>query len=157
MNIHHRTIRTVFAAAALTICTAWVPAQAQVNVNINIGPPPPRYEVVQVVPQGYVWAPGYWAGQGRDYQWVPGRQIALRPGHRWVADHWEEGNRYRAGYWEPVSYRGRDRDRDHKRDHKRDQEDERDHDDDRGEKHHGKGHKERGDFCPPGQAKKGNC
>ena len=141
MKSTQRIICTAIAAAFVSLGAVLAPAHAQINVNINIAPPAPRYEVVPTVRQGYVWAPGYWAWQGQDYRWVRGRQIAQRPGQRWVADHWEEGNRYRAGYWEPESRRGRDR------------EDDRDHD----EKHHGKGHKDKGDFCPPGQAKKGNC
>ena len=145
MKLNDYKIRAAIAAAALSIGAAWAPAQAQVSVNINIAPPAQRYEVVPTVRPGYVWAPGYWAWQGQDYRWVNGRQIAQRPGHRWIADHWEPGNRYRAGHWEPESHRGRDRDRDH------------DDDDDHEGKHHGKGHKDKGDFCPPGQAKKGNC
>lgn len=148
MKINHRRFRTALAVVALLSGVAWAPVQAQVSVNINIAPPAPRYEAVPRVPQGYVWAPGFWVWQGQDYRWVGGRQIAVRPGYRWVADHWEAGNRYRAGYWEPESRRGR------KQDHGRDNRDDRnDHDD----KHDGKGHKDKGDFCPPGQAKKGNC
>lgn len=147
MKFNHCKIRTAITAAALLIGAATAPAHAQVNVNINLAPPAPRYEVAPTIRQGYVWAPGYWAWQGQEYRWVTGRQIAYRPGYRWVADHWEEGNRYRAGYWEREARRGRDRD-----------DNDEDHDKDKGkEKHHGKGHKDKGDFCPPGQAKKGNC
>lgn len=145
MKSPSRLIRTALAAAILATGAALVPAQAQVNLNINIGPPAPRYELVPTVPQGYVWAPGYWAGQGQDYRWVRGRQIAQRPGQRWVADHWEEGNRYRAGYWEQESrddHHGKEHGKKHGKEHG---------------KEHGHGHKDEGDFCPPGQAKKGNC
>lgn len=151
MKFDNSITRAALTAAILAIGNALVPAQAQVNVHIHIAPPAPQYEVVPTVRPGYAWAPGYWAWQEPDYRWVRGHQIAQRPGHRWVADHWEEGNRYRAGYWQPVS----------RRDYYEEG------DGDRGEKHHGKRHedkhkdkhkdKDRGDFCPPGQEKKGNC
>ncbi|MBC7415476.1 MAG: YXWGXW repeat-containing protein [Herminiimonas sp.] len=147
MKSNNCIIRTALAAAVLSICGGLLPAHAQVSVNINIAPPQPQYEVVPTLRSGYAWAPGYWAWQGRDYQWVRGHQIAQRPGYRWVADHWEAGNRYRAGYWEPE-HRRKGRDKHDRRD--------RDEGDDEGH-HHGNGHKGDSNFCPPGQAKKGNC
>lgn len=146
MKTTHRFLRTVPGILAIAVLAAVAPVQAAVNVNINISPPPPRYEVVPQVRPGYIWAPGYWAYQNRNYVWMRGHQIAHRPGQRWVADHWETGNRYRAGYWEPERRDGRDRDH---RDGGRG--DDRNH---RGnDKHEGRD----GGFCPPGQAKKGNC
>ncbi len=127
------------AVMAFAIGAAVTPAQAAINVQIDIAPPAPRYERIPVVPSGYVWAPGYWAYENNDYRWVRGRQIAQRPGQRWVPDRWEEGNRYRAGYWEP-DHGGK-----HNGKHK-----------DKNNKNRGNGNGN-GDFCPPGQAKKGNC
>lgn len=35
--------------------------------------PPPRVEVRPAAPAvGYVWVPGIWQWNGRDYEWVPG-------------------------------------------------------------------------------------
>ena len=133
MKTFHRILLTVPGILAIAVAAAVTPAQAAVNVNIDISPPPSQYEAVPQIRPGYVWAPGYWAYQDRNYVWVRGQQIAQRPGYRWVADHWEAGNRYRAGYWEPE---------------RRDEPAHRGHD-----KHTGRD----GGFCPPGQAKKGNC
>ena len=139
----------VLRAATLSLfaglSAASLPALAQVSVNINVAPPPPRYEAVPVVPSGYVWAPGYWAWNGNRYDWVRGHRIAQRDGYRWVPDHWEPGNRYRAGYWEAERHDGR---RDEHRHRDREY---REHREERNERDHREG------FCPPGQAKKGNC
>ena len=151
MKTIHRVMRTVPAMLTIAVLSAIVPAQAAVNVNIDISPPPPQYETVPQVRPGYVWAPGYWAYQDRNYVWVRGHQIAHRPGYRWVANHWEAGNRYRAGYWAPERRNERERDyRDNDRD-------DRDHGDDRRHRGHDKHEGRDGGFCPPGQAKKGNC
>lgn len=141
MKTIHGFLRSVPGILATAVLLAVAPAQAAVNVNIDISPPPVQYEAVPQVRQGYVWAPGYWAYQNREYVWVRGRQIAARPGQRWVADHWEAGNRYRAGYWERE--RGENRDDDHG--------------DGRGHRGRDKHEGRDGGFCPPGQAKKGNC
>ncbi len=141
-----RTVQKTIVAAMLMLGAVAGQAQAQVNINIDIAPPGPRYEAVPVLRPGYVWAPGYWAWQGSRYSWVNGHQLQQREGQRWVPDHYEPGNRYRAGYWEPE--RRHEEKRHGNRDH--DRHDNRDHDrhEDRDE---GRG------FCPPGQAKKGNC
>ena len=123
---------------------AALPAQAQLNINVTVAPPAPRYEPVPALPSGFAWAPGYWAWNGGRYDWVGGHQIEQRQGYRWVADHWEPGNRYRAGYWAPE--REEWREGGHKKHHKHD----RDHD-------NGNGNGNGNGFCPPGQAKKGNC
>jgi hypothetical protein len=81
---------------------AGVAAQAQVSWSITIGPPPPIYEAVPMLPQGYVWAPGYWAWNNDSHVWVRGRSIMQRPGYRWEPDRWEQrGNGYyrQPGNW----------------------------------------------------------
>ncbi|MBV5333699.1 YXWGXW repeat-containing protein, partial [bacterium] len=50
-------------------------ALAQVNFNIVLAPPPPVYEVVPMMPQGYVWAPGYWAWNHDRHIWMRGRSM----------------------------------------------------------------------------------
>lgn len=136
MQLSHRLIRTTLLAAAMGFAVSAAPAHAQVNVTIDLAPPAPRYEVVPQVRRGYVWAPGHWAYRNRGYVWVSGRQIVARPGERWVADYYEPGNRYHAGHWEREERRA-----------------------ERHEEHEQHGHQHgHGDhFCPPGQAKKGNC
>lgn len=94
-------IRSVLCAVILVAGGAVSTAQAQVNIAINVAPPPVRYEAVPRLNSGYAWAPGYWAWHRNHYVWKRGHQIVQRPGHRWVADHWASGNRYRAGYWQP--------------------------------------------------------
>lgn len=144
MHVSKPNLRQAAIAVALVLGGLAGSAQAQVSVNINVAPPAPRYEPAPVLRPGYVWAPGYWAWQGRNYVWVRGHQIRQRPGHRWVPDRWEDGNRYRAGYWEPERHARNE----HRDDHDRHE--------DYGNKH-GKHDKHGDHFCPPGQAKKGNC
>jgi len=84
------------------LLAAGVAAQAQVSWSITIGPPQPIYEVVPMLPPGYVWAPGYWAWNHDRHIWVRGRTIVQRPGYRWEPDRWEQsGNGYyrQPGNW----------------------------------------------------------
>jgi len=75
---------------------------AQVRFSINVGPPEPMYEPVPVMPQGYVWAPGYWAWNHDQHIWIRGRSVMQRTGYRWEPDRWEQrGNTYfrQPGSW----------------------------------------------------------
>jgi hypothetical protein len=82
-------------------------AFAQISINIVVAPPEPVYEVVRPVPNGYAWAPGYWAWNNDRYIWVGGRTMLQRPGYRWQPDRWAQrnGNYYRqAGHWQRDLY-----------------------------------------------------
>ena len=49
-------------------------AQVDVGVAVSFGPPElPVYEQPICPAEGYIWTPGYWAWDGDDYYWVPGR------------------------------------------------------------------------------------
>jgi len=86
---------------SLTLATGAV-ALAQVSFSINVGPPPPIDEVVPMMPQGYVWAPGYWAWNHDQHIWIRGRSMVQRTGYRWEPDRWEQrGNGY---YRQPGSW-----------------------------------------------------
>jgi len=81
------------------------PAQAQIGVGIDIGvpPPPPRYEVVPVIPTGYIWVPGYWEWFHGTHVWRRGHLAEGRAGYRWAPDHWEsrgDMHHYEPGRWE---------------------------------------------------------
>ena len=79
------------------------PVHAQLNISINIAPPAPRYEVVPVMPPGFVWAPGYWAWHSDRHVWVGGRSIMQRTGYRWEPDRWEQRDhayQRHPGYWQ---------------------------------------------------------
>jgi hypothetical protein len=74
------------------------------RVYIRSGPPPIRAEVVGVAPgPGYVWVPGYYRHDGRDYLWVAGRwDRPPRARARWVPAHWERDRRgwyFVDGHW----------------------------------------------------------
>jgi hypothetical protein len=133
-----KSFKVIMTIAGLLIGMVTPMAYAAVDININIAPPAPQYEPVPRLPSGYVWAPGYWRYSGNNYEWVRGHTIREREGYSWVADHYEDDNRYRAGRWERVK---KEKHHGHEKHH---------HDDDRDEE---RGH----GFCPPGQAKKGNC
>ena len=96
--VRNLSLSLVLAASAFA-----APAYAQISLNINLAPPAPQYEVVPVVPPGYVWAPGYWGWSGERHVWVRGRTIVHRDGFRWAPDRWEQRdqNFFRtAGHWE---------------------------------------------------------
>ena len=144
-------------AGALSLLAA-VPigANAQVSVNINVpglvmqAPPPPRYEALPPPRGGYVWVPGRWAWDGRAYAWRRGDWRPARAGYAYAPGRWVED---RGGWrWTEGDWRRREARREMRR--------EREWNDDHGR--HDRGHRhghdrDRGDFCPPGQAKKGNC
>ena len=107
MHARVTMIATYLGAAAMLAATAGCttvvrpgPAYgeaAPVEVMAPRSPPPPRVEVVPTAPgEVYVWRPGYWHWNGRDFVWIAGHYIE-RPHRRaaWVADHWEP----RAGHW----------------------------------------------------------
>ncbi|ADU38168.1 YXWGXW repeat-containing protein [Variovorax paradoxus] len=147
-------------ASAFALLAAPLGANAQVSVNINVpglvmvAPPPPRYEAPPPPRGGYVWVPGRWAWDGRAYAWRRGDWRPARAGYAYAPGRWVED---RGGWrWTEGDWRRREARREARRDwgdgprrHDRD---------DRGHGHGHRGHdRDRGDFCPPGQAKKGNC
>jgi len=84
-------IASVLAIGAITATGA----QARVYFDVDVAPPPPRVEVVPAPRAGYVWAPGYWAYDGRRHVWHDGYWVHERHGHHWVPDRWDE----RGGHW----------------------------------------------------------
>lgn len=68
-------------------------------------PPAPLYEEPPQLdnPQLEIWVPGYWAFNGRDFSWVPGRVIEKpAPYAVWSADRWELrtfGWSFVPGFW----------------------------------------------------------
>jgi hypothetical protein len=74
------------------------------RVVVRVGPPPPVVEALPAPPApGYVWQPGYWAWNGVQYVWVPGRYVvAPFSGAVWIPGHWlGHGGvwEWRAGHW----------------------------------------------------------
>ena len=113
------------------------PAVAQIDLNVIIGTPPPPVIVEPMPPPrvGFIWAPGFWAWDGRHHIWQGGHWEAQHVGGFYAQPSWVQapgGWRFVPGHWE-----GRGEREHHHHHHDRD-----DHD---------------GGFCPPGQAKKGNC
>jgi len=115
-----KAVRSLLLSLTLAASAFAAPAYAaQISFNIVVAPPAPQYEVVPIMSQGNVWAPGYWGWSGERYVWVRGRTIMQRDGYRWAPDRWEQrgGNYYRAaGHWEndkgykPAKMRYDDRD-----------------------------------------------
>lgn len=82
----------IIGAVLLASAAMYFPAaaQAQVGVNIIIGtaPPPARYEVVPRPRHGYLWAPGYWDWNGRQYIWIQGHWERAYPGRIYQRPEW---------------------------------------------------------------------
>jgi hypothetical protein len=95
-----------FAVASLLAASAAIGSQlaaARVDVDVVIAPPAARYEAVPAPRHGYVWAPGYWAWNGRKHEWRSGRWMKERHGEHWVAQNWEHrGDRwyFHDGHWD---------------------------------------------------------
>ena len=109
-------------------------AESNIQWGVTIssgGTPPPavRYEPLPPPRPAHVWVRGYWAWDGNDYRWVPGRWERARVGYVYVQPEWMQGPQgwqFRQGGWQDDQ--GRDREDSHKRNH-----------------------------CPPGHRRKGDC
>lgn len=131
----------LYGAAVIAVsAAAFAPLQASAQINVNIivptAPPPVLIETAPSPRVGYVWAPGYWSWNGNRHVWSEGRWEQARAGHYYERPEWHRDGdkwRFREGGWKKVKY-----DKKQKNNDKHDK--------------HGDGN-----FCPPGQAKKGNC
>jgi YXWGXW repeat-containing protein len=107
-----RALATPFAILAVLAFASvfWAScAMAQISLDVIIGSPPPpvRVEVVPAPRPGYVWAPGYWAWNGRQHVWYDGRWEAERPDQRFVPAHWVDtpgGWRFVPAHWDHVEH-----------------------------------------------------
>ncbi len=104
--INRRLLLSGLATGALAICAvATGAAQAQPYG----GPPPyqpipePRYEEAPPPRHGYMWEPGHWHWDGRQYVWFPGRTVTMRQSyHRYVPGYWaQRGPRW---VWIPAHW-----------------------------------------------------
>ncbi len=77
------------------------------EVVVERPPPPVRVEEVPpppaAHPESFVWQPGHWRWDGRDYEWHPGH-YERRPARTayWVAPEWVERQGrwvFRPGHW----------------------------------------------------------
>ena len=103
-------LRTIAAALALAIGTFGMTSMAQaakvIDVEIGTAPPalPGRVDIITPAPrEGFVYEPGHYAYDGRNYVWVEGEYIQQREGHHYVPYVMERrGERwhYRAGHWD---------------------------------------------------------
>ena len=106
-------------SAALVVAATLVSAPAQAasaSVYVQIAPPAPRVEVVPVARHGQTWVPGHWEWRHRQYAWVPGYFVTVRPGYYYAQPQWVQyGNRwgYQAGGWSRGRAPGHGYDRDH--------------------------------------------
>jgi WXXGXW repeat (2 copies) len=99
MRMQSAVCALVLAAGATL---APLTSQARVFVDINVAPPASRVEVVPAARPGYVWAPGYYAWNGRAHVWHGGSWMRERRGYHWVAPAWSPNGarwHYREGYW----------------------------------------------------------
>lgn len=80
----------------------------QPQIIVTAPPPPAQRELIPGRPTAvHVWMPGYWAWDGRQYQWIAGRwEQPARPNLLWVPPRWElRGGRYVFidGYWREAA------------------------------------------------------
>jgi hypothetical protein len=68
--------------------------------------PPPRPETVPPPPGSrYVWEPGHWQWNGRQYVWISGRYIQRPPHHRrWQEGGWVWSPREGRWIWRPAHW-----------------------------------------------------
>lgn len=92
-----RHIRSAGIAALLFVSAAC--ASTSGRVYLRVGPPPAVVERrIDAPGPGYVWQPGYYRWDGREYRWMPGHyELAPRARATWVPGHWEHDRR--GFYW----------------------------------------------------------
>ncbi|QWT21413.1 YXWGXW repeat-containing protein [Bacillus sp. NP157] len=91
--------------ATLLLCTAALALggcapkpRLERNATVVVVKRDPPVEVTEVDPgprEGWVWARGYWAWNGHDYDAVRGHWERVRPGYHYIHPHWEN----RKGQW----------------------------------------------------------
>jgi WXXGXW repeat (2 copies) len=101
-----RALALIAALAFVVPLAACVERVETREVVVSRPPPAPVAEVVPAAPgpaEVWVWQPGHWRWDGREYVWQPGRYVE-RP-HRaaqWVPPHWQERGPnwvFVAGHW----------------------------------------------------------
>ena len=109
LNLTSRVMSGLRAALSLAGVLAignCVP-QAQPGVGVvyvDRTPPGRLIEVAGVPPRpGAIWMSGHWRWSGREFYWVPGEWVAVRPGYRtWVPARWIKTRRgwyFIEGHW----------------------------------------------------------
>lgn len=64
------------------------------RVIVQTPPPQPRVERDPEPRSGYVWVPGYYRHNGREYVWVEGRwERTPRQGARYIPGRWDRDDR----------------------------------------------------------------
>ncbi|CAN5346593.1 hypothetical protein BH11PSE11_BH11PSE11_33140 [soil metagenome] len=148
-----KPVLTLVAAmfiGTLTLVSGPVHAQVSVRYSVGDAPPPSRVEAIPPALAGYVWAPGYWNWNGSRHVWTAGHWERARSGQLYEPAAWrQEGKQWKLkkGEWKRARH-------DNGVAHKKSDRD--DNDDRRDQRGHDVKH-DKGNFCPPGQAKKGNC
>jgi hypothetical protein len=101
-----RALALIAALAFVVPLAACVERVETREVVVSRPPPAPVAEVVPAAPgpaEVWLWQPGHWRWDGREYVWQPGRYVE-RP-HRaaqWVPPHWQERGPnwvFVAGHW----------------------------------------------------------
>lgn len=107
--------KTLLGAALAAALMGFGAAQAQYTAIVSVAPPAPRYEAVPAPRAGWVWAPGHYEWQGREYTWVEGQWMRDRSGYEYREPRWvqrADGSWYLVGNnWERRGPNG-DRDGD---------------------------------------------
>lgn len=95
----------LIAALSAAFTLSSFPAFSDVYVDTN---PPPRKSEKYEKREGYVWAPGSWQWRNGKHEWVEGRYIPEKKGHRWEPDRWvqHDNNKwtYQRGGWSRENY-----------------------------------------------------
>jgi len=89
----------IVLAASLSVAACHGPSTSG-RVYVSTAPPPIVVERPGPSPgQGWVWVPGFYRWNGRQYFWVNGRwERPPRPHQRWVAGKWVQ-DRHQGWFW----------------------------------------------------------
>jgi hypothetical protein len=99
-----RLLIVTITAISLSTLSLGMPGRALAHeVYTDQTPPPPREFQPPHARDGYVWAPGFWDWNGKNFHWVNGTWLVERRARHWVADHWEQNEarwHFVPGRWE---------------------------------------------------------
>jgi len=89
------TIGALLLAGSLLGTVACATAAPRGRLYVRVGPPAPIVETRIGAPgPGYMWLPGFYRWEGRNYVWVPGRwDRPPRARATWVPAHWARDRR----------------------------------------------------------------
>jgi hypothetical protein len=95
----------LLAVGALAAPLTGFAQPTELRIYVETAPPPAKVTAPPTEAKvGYVWSDGYWAWNGKAYEWTEGSFVQIvEPAQKWVGPTWTQENDkwyFTAGHWE---------------------------------------------------------